>query len=210
MATGFQTTRRNFLRFFLLSGVVLCFGSASKTAEKEKRMGIILSGAFDDAEISQLPTGGKNTKFSASYEWDYGVRPFTEKTWKEHNLDWDAFFPIALAVADDIAETVDFRIVRDSRGVIEYAVLEGDDPFLSSAILSQKLLDRLREKLGDRIHAIPVDRQRVYLLPATGGDLETFGPAIVKEFRRATLPISLEVFLLTDDGVSVIGELERE
>ena len=36
-----------------------------------------------------------------------------------------------------------------------------------------------------------------------------YGPALVDEYRKARLPVSLEVFLVDDYGFRVIGELER-
>src|SRR5690606_27032057 len=94
-------------------------------------------------------------------------------------------------------------------GVILYVVLADEDPFLSSVLLSPKLLESFRETLGERLHIVLVDRHRLYLFPATGGRLSDYGPALVEEFRRTKLPVSLEVFLLDKNGYRVIGELER-
>jgi hypothetical protein len=39
--------------------------------------------------------------------------------------------------------------------------------------------------------------------------LEEFGPALVEEYRQAQFPVSLEIFLLDQEGFRVVGELER-
>ena len=54
-----------------------------------------------------------------------------------------------------------------------------------------------------------LERNRIYLFPATGGTLEEFGPALVEEYRQAQFPVSLEIFLLDQEGFRVVGELER-
>jgi hypothetical protein len=146
---------------------------------------------------------------AAQYEWSFGVRPFTKKTWEERGLEWDTFFPVAQQVADAVAAKLKPKLVRDHRGIALYAIIADEDPFLTSAILSPKLLERFKESLGDRIHVLLLERNRIYLFPATGGTLEEFGPALVEEYRQAQFPVSLEIFLLDREGFRVVGELER-
>jgi hypothetical protein len=137
------------------------------------------------------------------------VRPFTKKTWDERGLEWETFLPVAQEVADTVAAKIQPKLVRDHRGIVLYAIIADEDPFLTSAILSPKLLERFKESLGDRIHVLLLERNRIYLFPATGGTLEEFGPALVEEYRQAQFPVSLEIFLLDQEGFRVVGELER-
>ncbi|MDA7926697.1 hypothetical protein N9B21_01520 [Verrucomicrobiales bacterium] len=212
MATGFhnQSTRfRAFtLVFGLLAGLSTAFTQdAEEVDEPAKRMGIIIGGTFEGAEVTQTPSGAENTLLIASYEWDYGVRYFTEKTWSERGFDWAKFLPAAQKVADDILDTIEPEYARDSRGIIEYVILNSEDPFLSSVLISPKLVEKFGESLGDRIQAVVVDRQMIYLFPATGGKLEAFGKSLVDAFQKAKLPVSLEVFLINESGARVVGEL---
>lgn len=186
---------------------------AQEAAEKEeapaRRIGIIFGGAFESFDITGPIEGAKTTRMAAHYEWDFGVRPFTRKTWEERGLDWERFFPLALQVANTVATKFEPKFVRDHRGIVLYAILAEEDPFLTSAILSPKLHERFKESLGDRIHVLLLERNRIYLFPATGGTLAEFGPALVEEYRRANFPVSLEIFLLDREGFRVVGELER-
>jgi hypothetical protein len=86
-------------------------------------------------------------------------------------------------------------------------ILNSEDPFLSSVLISPKLVEKFGESLGDRIQAVVVDRQMIYLFPATGGKLEAFGKSLVDAFQKAKLPVSLEVFLINESGARVVGEL---
>ena len=174
-----------------------------------KRIGVIFGGAFEALDITGPIEGAKATKMAAQYEWSFGVRPFTQKTWAERGLAWETFFPVARDVADDVATKLEPRLVRDHRGIVLYAIIADEDPFLTSAILSPKLHERFKESLGDRIHVLLLERNRIYLFPATGGTLEEFGPALVEEYRQARFPVSLEIFLLDREGFRVVGELER-
>lgn len=183
---------------------------AQETEEKEaKRIGFIFEGVFERADFAKKPDGAQKTQLVASYEWDYGTRSFTEKSWKEHGLDWDRFTPIAENLANSLAEKIKPRFVRDFRQVIEYALYESEDPFLSSILLSPRIHEELRETLGDEMRVVVVDRYRFYVFPATGGKFEEFGEALVGDFVNTEFPVSLEVFRLDENGLEVIGELER-
>ena len=63
--------------------------------------------------------------------------------------------------------------------------------------------------MGDSLHVMLIDRHIVYIFPANGMPITDYGSALVDEYRKARLPISLEVFLVDDYGFRVIGELER-
>ncbi len=203
MATGFQ-------KALLLLALAATSLRAEETADSKHRMGVIFGGAFEDFEIVGPLEGAERTRMAAQYEWDYGVRPFTKKTWEERGLDWPRFLEGARAIADGIVERIEPKLVRDHRGVVLYAVLADEDPFLTSVLLSSKLHGRFRETLGDRIHVVLLERNRIYLFPATGGTLAEFGPALVEEYRRSGFPVSLEIFLLDREGFQIAGEIERD
>jgi hypothetical protein len=213
MANGNPTCR---LLVFGLAAVSL---SAQETAPSSppvkppeapaRRIGILFGGAFESFDITGPIEGAKTTKMAAHYEWDFGVRAFTKKTWEERELDWDRFFRVAREVADGVATKLTPKLVRDHRGIVLYAILADEDPFLTGVILSPKLHERFKETLGDRIQVLLLERNRVYLFPATGGRLAEFGPALVEEYGRARFPVSLEIFLLDRDGFRVVGELDR-
>lgn len=175
-----------------------------------RRVGVIFGGAFERFDVVGPLQGAKKTKMAAYYEWDFGVRPFTEATWKERGMEWDRFFSIAGTIADEVAGRIEPKLVRDHRGVVLYAIVADEDPFLTGAILSPRLRERFRETLGDRIHAVLLERNRIYLFPATGGALAEFGPSLVEQYRRSRFPVSLEIFLLDGGGPRVVGELARD
>ena len=207
MATGFQMIRLPAI-VFLAAALAIPLPGEEKDAPA-RRIGVIFEGTFEKVDIPLPIDGARKTQLVAYYEWDFGVRPFTEKVWNERGLTREKLLPLAKTVAKELLQTVEPELVRDSRGVILYAILTDKNPFLTSVLLSPDLIERFRETLGDRIHAVIVERHRIYLFPATGGLLQEYGPALVEEFQRASLPVSLEVFLIDDDGYRVIGELER-
>lgn len=209
MATGFQLIRLWAALFMVIAMGSTFSASGQETEALARRIGVIFEGSFEKADITTPITGARKTQLVAFYEWDFGVRQFTAKKWKDQGLDWDRLFAAARTGADKILMKIKPELVRDSRGVILYAIITDKDPFLTSVLLSPKLIDQFRETLGDRIHLVLLDRNRIYLFPATGGQLADYGPALVEEFSSTPLPVSLEIFLIDDTGYRVIGELER-
>jgi len=185
----------------------ICQGEEDAEA---RRIGIIFEGSFESADIAKIPQGAKKTQYVASYEWDYGVRSFSEKLWTERGFDWDKFMPVAMKLADSLAESIEPQLVRDHRDVVEYALFSHEDPFLSSMVLSPIFYEKLKGTLGDELRVLIIDRHRIYVFPATGGTLEEYGEALVGDFIDTNLPVSLEVFSLNANGLEVMGELERK
>lgn len=209
MANGIPTSSLLALALALIASPLFAQETDKPAEAPARRVGIIFGGAFEALDITGPIEGAKSTKMAAQYEWSFGVRPFTKKTWEERGLQWETFFPIAREVADAVATKLEPRLVRDHRGIVLYAIIADEDPFLTSAILSPKLHERFKESLGDRILVVLLERNRIYLFPATGGTLEEFGPSLVEQYRQAQFPVSLEIFLLDRDGFRVVGELER-
>jgi len=172
--------------------------------------GLIFEGAFESAAYHEIPENARRTQLVAAYRWDYGLRYYDEATWTAAGWDWPKFREKAMVVADALAERVKPELIRDPRGVIEYGLVVDPDPFLTSVLLSKKFREKFTDTLGDALHIVILDRNRIYLFPVTGGHLQDYGPSLVAEFREAPLPVSLEVFLLDEKGLRVIGELSRE
>ncbi len=183
--------------------------SVSIAEEKARRVGFLFEGTFESHEIARSAEGATKTLIVPFYEWDYGVRAFSKETWDSRRMNWEKLEKPALNLAEELVKKVKPDIVRDERGIVQYVILVDENPFLTSVVLSPKLRETYRDVLGDRIYALPLDRNRVYLFPVTGGALKDYGPAIVDEFRKARLPVSLEIFLLDESGYRAVGELKR-
>ena len=106
-------------------------------------------------------------------------------------------------------EKVKPELVRDSRGVVLYAVIRGEDPFLSSILLSSKFLPKFKKTLGESLLVVILDRQVIYVFPEAGGKLDEFGAALAGQYKETKQPVSLEVIKVDEKGFQVIGSIER-
>ena len=80
MATGFQMIRLPAI-VFLAAALAIPLPGEEKDAPA-RRIGVIFEGTFEKVDITLPIDGARKTQLVAYYEWDFGVRPFTEKVWK--------------------------------------------------------------------------------------------------------------------------------
>lgn len=204
MANRFKSLSRRALVILFLSL------SLAQSEEAAKEMGIIFEGGFESPDIARKPSGAEKTLMVPFYEWDYGVRSFSKEEWDTRELKWDDLLERSEKLGDQLVAKVEPKLVRDERGVVRYAFLAAKEPFLSTVVFSDKFREQFKDTLGDNLLIVFIDRGLLYAFPAVGGSIEEYGPSLVDEFRVTPLPVSLEVFLLNDSGMKVIGELSRE
>ncbi|MDF1755703.1 MAG: hypothetical protein P1U89_23135 [Verrucomicrobiales bacterium] len=183
--------------------------SAGFSKDKEGLVGLLLVGSFEKADITSDVEGAKKAQLAAAYVWKYGVRLFTDESWEQQGLKWEDFSERAGVLADELAAKIKPEFIRNHHGVIDYAIVTGESAFFSSVITSPRFLQPFADTLGDKIHAVVVDRNILYAFPATGGKLADFSPALVEIFEETPMPVSLEVFEIDKNGYRVIGEIDR-
>lgn len=190
--------------------LVTVTGSELHSEEKARRVGIIFEGGFENPEISKTPLGAQSTLMVPFYDWDYGIRSFSQDEWDKRELSWERALEISRTLGDSIMDEIDPEFIRDERGVVQYGILAAKEPFLSSSVFSTQFREEFAETMGNSLYVVFLDRHVIYVFPVVGGSLEDYGPSLVDEFRSTPLPVSLEVFFLNDDGLRVIGELSRD
>jgi len=182
-------------------------GSEPK-ADRKDRVGMVIESTSSAAKVYTAIPGAKKTVLAAAHEWQYGLRLFTDTEWRERAYDLETFYEEAEKTADAVAEAIEPQLMRDSREVVEYALIESDDVFLSSALTSKRFLPRFEESMGRELRVIVVDRHILYVFPAVGGKLEAYAPAIADIYRTTRFPGSLEIFQVTEKGYKVLGSID--
>ena len=184
-----------------------------KSDEKAKaglRVGLMVDAKVAGAKVYTSIPGAKKTVLAAAQHTKYGVKAFSDDEWREKAYDLKAFYAAAEATADAVVDALEPEFQRDSREVIEYALIKSKDGFLSSALTSKRFLPRFEREFGDDVRVVVVDRFILYVFPAIGGKLEAFGPALAEIYRTTPFPGSLEVFQVNKEGYRVVGSLDGE
>lgn len=175
---------------------------------KKDRIGLVIESTSSSAKVYTSIPGAKTTVLAAAHEWEYGLRLFTDVEWRARKYELEAFYKEAEKTADAIVDAMEPKFQRDSREVVEYALIESDDVFLSSAVTSTRFLPRFRRFMGDELRVVVVDRHIIYVFPAVGGKLEAYSPAIADIYRTTRFPGSLEIFQVNAKGYRVLGTID--
>ncbi|MCB1232400.1 MAG: hypothetical protein KDN19_19285 [Verrucomicrobiae bacterium] len=154
--------------------------------------------------------GAKETVLAPAYVGKYTLRLYSREKWEADGLAWESFYARALKTADELVDDLEVELKRDPRGVLDYAEVRSDSPWLSSVLLSGRFLTRFEEDFGERLHVIIVDRRQLYVFPADGGKLQQYAAALADLYHDDSVirhPVSLEVFLVDKEGFRVIGSI---
>jgi len=90
-------------------------------------------------------------------------------------------------------------------------VIEAHEPHKSSLIRAKSLRSKVEEKLGWPIIAVAPSRGFVYLISKSDEQqLGRVGATVVAEFQSAEYPVSTEVWVVDDDGITAIGSFPTE
>jgi hypothetical protein len=174
------------------------------------RLGLVLKSKAEGAKVYTAIPGAKKTVLAAARKSEYGMRAFSDVEWRDKAYDLREFYAEAERTADAVVDAMEPEFLRDSRGVIEYALVKSEDAFLSTALTSKRFLPRFEREFGEELRVVVVDRQILYVFPAIGGKLEAYGPAIAEIYRTTRFPVSLEVFQVNAKGYRVVGTLDSE
>jgi len=104
----------------------------------------------------------------------------------------------------------DPNLIRDSRGVLEMAVLTTDSALLATAVMSKGFLSKFSALFGpELILAIPA-RNKVYVFPKLANRLPAMKQIIRDDFLISPAPVSLELFELSAKGLRTVGTLDPD
>lgn len=181
---------------------------SDEKTKAEPRVGLTVEAKVAGAKVYTSIPGAKATVMAAAHETKYGVKLFSDDEWREKAYDLKEFYAAAERTADAVVDAMEPEFQRDSREVIEYALIKSKDGFLSSALTSKRFLPRFEREFGDDLRVVVVDRYILYVFPAIGGKLSTFAPALAEIYRTTPFPGSLEVFQVNEEGYRVVGSLE--
>jgi len=205
--TGQRKTFR--IRLLLLPGLLLgSLAHASDAAtDPLEAIGVLLEPRFAAPDIHHEIRGARETVLIPARRTAYGIDSFTEERWGREGLDWPEVLSAGMKRANELEEAMEIDWFRDDRRVIQYARVRSEDPFLSSVIFSPGFLDHFREKLGHQVLVVVPDRSSLFVFPRFGPFLDEFGPALVRRYREAVFKVSLEVFLISEDGPRAVGRI---
>jgi len=193
-------------RIFALLGLAFCAMEA-RAQQDQKSWHLLIEPSFMDPEVSFPINGARHTLFVPGYIGDDGdPQYFSKKDWNALKLTWDAF----RQRAGQNATEKKFRaeLVRDDHKVVQYAVINSDDPLTGTMVLSPDFLKKFKDIFGPTILVAIPSRFTVYVFPALASEYKNYSPQVIQAYQQSAYPVSLEVFEISDAGMRAIGTFE--
>jgi len=188
----------------LLTHTSIC----SVKASEEPTPGLLFGGSFERPPVSRFLPGSKKTLlFPATIDQVNRFHPLTSPG-TLFSADWDHYLKQAQERSSLLLATLNPAMIRDSRGVIQMAVISTDNPLTASCILLPGFLKRFSAIFGpELIIAIPA-RNKIYIFPKLANQLQAMAGTIRDDYLISPQPVSTELFELSEKGIRTIGNID--
>lgn len=158
-----------------------------------------------DYQIRRTIPGSERTILAAARQVDGEIEPLTREQKRKIPISFPKFVEAARASASDVLARLEPKFVRNSRGVIEYALLESDDPLTASAVLAPEFGDRFADTLGPEILVAIPNRFQILVFSRQDTAHIKAGELIITGYLSATYPVSREIFAWDKSGLRSLG-----
>lgn len=116
--------------------------------------------------------------------------------------------PETRETAAEVFAALEPRYVRDKNGVIEYAVLESQNPLTASCVLAPGFAEKFSQTLGpDLLVALP-NRYQLLIFSKQDRVFEQMGEYIISGYLGSNYPVSREIFALENGKLRSLGVLQ--
>ena len=161
---------------------------------------LVLGGAFEKPPVKRFLPGARKTILFPALLGRHGTIVPIGKGKRWEHLVSDSLERAAL-----IMSTTDPLLVRDSRGVLQMAILNSDSPLLATGVLTKGFLNRFSAQFGpELIVAVPA-RNKVYVFPKLANRLPDASREIRDDYLISPMPVSTEFFELSKKGLKAAG-----
>ena len=163
------------------------------------------------AGVFVLMPGARETTYSAAYRGRIGSRNYQRAGFrKTFPGGWRQFVEKGKKAASDHLKTLKPKYVRNSRKVIEYAVLQSESPITATTIVVDEFRDLFKETLGDQLLIVIPNRFSVYVFPKLASTIGDYQRKFMQLFDDSVYPASSEIFELNRHGLRAFGSFKED
>jgi len=166
---------------------------------------LLIEPKFMNPELARPIPDAKRTILVPAERRKYGPEFLDKATMQGTGLTQDAFDEKALENASTMLATLEPEYVRDSRKVIQFAVLEAESPYVASAVLSPEFGKRFEPIFGPEFLVAIPRREKVYIFPKLATEFPRFSEMVVIDYLNAVYPVSRELFEWKDGQLRATG-----
>jgi hypothetical protein len=169
---------------------------------------LLLGASFERPSIFRYLPGSRRTiLYPAIMDKEGWITPCDKP---QTDKDWDRFLRNSKERISLLLATSDIQMTRDNRGVIQMALITGENPEIASCALLPGFLDRFSAVFGPEILiAIPA-RNKIYVFPKLANRIQDTLRTIHDDRLITPTPVSMELFELSKRGLRAVGTLEPD
>lgn len=170
---------------------------------------LLLGGYFERPPIMRFFPGSKKTLLFPALVGIHGEIIPDKASARRSNIDWDHFVKDFRNRASLLMASLDPVMVRDAHGVIQMAVITGEDPMTASCVLSPGFLPKFSAVFGPELIVAVPTRNRIYVFPKLANRLPEYGSTIRDDYLASPAPVSCELFEISGNGLHTIGTTDQ-
>ena len=171
---------------------------------------MLLGGSFERPPVHRfLPSSRRTLLYPARVDESGFVHPLSETLWGNSHR-WERLVNDSLERASLLLSTTEPLLVRDSKGVLQMAVLSSDSPLLATGILTKGFLNRFSALFGPELLVAVPTRNKVYVFPKLCNRLPEASAAVRDDHIISPCPVSTEIFEVSGKGVKAVGTVEPD
>lgn len=184
--------------------------SALRVKESAKHLLLIQPRNLSTGVFVLMP-GARETSYTAAYRGTVGPRNYKRAEFrKAFPGGWKEFLECGKKAASDHLKTLKPRYIRNSKKVIEYAIIESDHPLTATTVVVTEFRGLFKETLGDQLLIVIPNRSTVYVFPKLASTIGDYQEKFMHLFRDAVYPASNEIFELTKEGFRGFGSFRED
>ena len=203
-----------FFPFFSMAGLTAGLADGDQGTRVVKEPGkclLLIQPRNLSAGVFVLLPGARETTYSAAYQGTIGTRNYQRADFrKAFPGGWKQFVARGKKAASDHLKTLKPKYIRNSKKVIEYAVLESDHPLTATTVVVEEFREMFRETLGDQLLVVIPKRSKVYVFPKLASTIGDYQGRFGQLFRDALYPASSEIFEVTSKGLRAFGSFRED
>lgn len=186
--------------------VMLIAISLTSLLAADSRWVLLVEPSFTDHKMRRAIPGSERTIVSMARVVDGEVVPLTRDQKRGIPITFAEIEAEARRSASEVFSQLKPTYVRDRRGVIEYAVLESENPLTATSVLAPEFAQAFASTLGpDLLVAIPTQFQ-VFVFSRQDLAYQRMGETLIASYLEATYPVSREIFALENGRLRSLGE----
>jgi len=181
--------------FFLLTGTL--------TAGEPWRL--LIEPSFMGYEAAWPIVGAKDTVLVPARLVNGEIAPLKREEILSLGVTRKQILAEAPDAATQVLATLTPEYIRDANKVIQYAVLQSDNPLTASAVLAPGFAEKFADTLGpDLLVAIP-NRYRIFVFPKLSPIYKSMADIVIAEYKSSPKPVSEELFSFRNGKLIAVG-----